>query len=200
MFGLPKGLNNIVKFIVGILLLVPAYTFTAAFINEFNGLKGNLSLYFWGGLASFAIVYIFIYQPQLIYNYGQEMVKVIFGFYKPVTAAAAYLVPIYTVILFLVYGILVFMSGIKGITEYFLLLIGFSLGLHLCFTAKALNSGKDFLKGNYIFGFLSVYLLNIILAAFCLSLILKDFSFINFFAHSFQGSKDIFNALFNKIQ
>lgn len=200
MLGLPKGFNNVIKFAVGLLLLPPVYSFSVSFINEFNSLKNNLALYFWAGLVSFAIVYIFIYQPELIYSYGQEMVRAIFGFFKPLSVASAYAIPIYTVILFLIYGILVFISGVKGITEYFLLIIGFSLGLHLAFTAKALNSGKkDFLKADYIFGFLSVYLINLILVAFCLSLTIRGFSFTNFFAHSFQGSRDIFNSLFNKV-
>ncbi len=200
MFGLPRGFSRAIKFVVGLLLLPPVYSFTVSFINELNSLKGNLALYFWGGLASFAIVYIFIYQPELIYNYGQEMVKVVFAFFKPLSAAAAYVVPIYTVILFLVYGVLVFISGAKGITEYFLLLIGFSWGLHLVFTAKALNSvKKDFLKADYIFGFFSVYLIDLVLVAFASSLTLRGFSFINFFAQSFQASADIFNVIFNKV-
>lgn len=199
MFGLPKGFNRVIKFAAGLLLLPPVYCFSLSFISELNSLKNNLALYFWAGLAGFAITYLFIYQPEMIYGYGQDMVRQIFSFSKPLREACAYAIPVYTIILFLIYGALVFIAGVKGITEYFLLLIGFSLGLHLVFTAKALNSGKkDFLKIDYGFGLLSVYLFSLVLAAFCLGLTLKDFSFINFFARAFQESGGIFNVIFHK--
>ncbi|MFH0935598.1 MAG: hypothetical protein V1828_01875 [Candidatus Omnitrophota bacterium] len=195
-----KNAVAVIKFAAGVLLLPAVYSFSVSFINEFNTLKGDLALYFWAGVASFAIFYIFVYQPELVYNYGQQMLGRIFSFSKPLAGAALYIIPAYTLALFIIYGVLVFTSEVKGITGYFLLLIGFSIAMHLVFTAKSLNCGRrDFLKANYLFGFSLVYLSVLLLLGLGLSLILKEFSFFRFFNGSWQESAKIFTTIFNKV-
>ncbi|MDI6606275.1 MAG: hypothetical protein QME65_03930, partial [Candidatus Omnitrophota bacterium] len=179
---LPRKATAVIKFAAGILLLPLLYSFSVSFINEFNTVKGDLALYFWAGAVSFAIFFIFIYQPELIYNYGQQAVGAFFSFYKPLAGIASYLVPAYTLALFIIYWVLSVILGARGISGYFLLLIGFASALHLVFSAKSLNSGRgDFLKANYIFGFSLVYLVNLLLLGGALSLMLRGFSFAGFF-------------------
>lgn len=133
---LPRNAAAVIKFAAGILLLPAVYSFSVSFINEFNTVRGDFALYFWAGTASFAIFYIFIYQPELIYNYGQKTLGALFSFYKPLAEAASYALPAYTIALFIIYGVLNLKPGAGGTTGYFLLLIGFSSGLHLVCTAK----------------------------------------------------------------
>ena len=195
-----KNAVAVIKFAAGVLLLPAVYSFSVSFINEFNTLKGDLALYFWAGVASFAIFYIFIYQPELVYNYGQQTLGRIFSFSKPLAGAASYIIPAYTLALFIVYGIFAFTSGAKGISSYFLLLIGFSSAMHLVFSAKSLNCGRrDFLKADYLFGLTLVYLAMLLLLGLFLSLAFKEFSFAGFFSGSWQESAKIFNAIFNKV-
>ena len=197
---LPGKATAVIKFAAGILLLPLFYSFSVSFINEFNTVKGDLALYFWAGAVSFAILYIFIYQPELIYDYGQQAVGALFNFYKPLARIASYLVPAYTLALFIIYWVLSVILGARGITGYFLLLIGFASALHLVFSAKFLNSGRgDFLKADYIFGFSLVYLVNLLLLGCALSLMLKGFSFAGFFTQSLRESGNIFNIIFNKV-
>jgi len=79
-------------------------------------------------------------------------------------------------------------------------LIGFGTVLHLVFSAKTIRTKKgDFLKGNYIFGFSFIFILNMALLAFGFSLIFKEFSFVNFCNISFTIARNIFYAVFKQL-
>jgi hypothetical protein len=207
-FGVPPSkisifsgkLFSLVKLALGICLLPFVYSITGAFFNELNLLEGLLKEYFFGGIISFLIIYLFIVEPRLIYNKGQKIIAIVFRFFAPLVRVAPYLLPIYTIILFLVYLIYVLISKSAGSLKYFVFLFGFSIGLHLVFSAKSLRSRQgDFLKSNYIFGFSFVYIINIAILSLGLSFVFNVFSFVNFCNNSFQIAKDIFGAVFKQL-
>ena len=113
---------------------------------------------------------------------------------------APFLLPIYTILIFVLYGLLTL--GIKAdwLIEYTLFLIGFSSILHLTFSAKTIRTKKgDFLKANYIFGFSFIFILNIALLALGFSLVFKEFSFVNYCNISFTIFKNIFITVFKQL-
>jgi L-cystine uptake protein TcyP (sodium:dicarboxylate symporter family) len=126
--------------------------------------------------------------------------EVVFTFFKPLVRVAPYLLPIYFILLCVIYAILAALSKTEGMTQVFFFLFGFSIGLHLIFGAKSLRSKQaDFLKGNYIFGFSFVYLLNLILLALVFSFIIDKFSFVNFCNSAYQAASNIFAAIFKQL-
>jgi len=191
---------SIVKLILGICLLPFVYSVSASFLNEFNTVAKLFQNYFWAGIVSFIIIYLFIYEPAIIYNKGQRLLEVAFQFLKPLVKVAPYLLPIYTIVIFIIYLIFSFAFKTEESVGYFIFLFSFSLALHLVFSAKSVRSKQgDFLKANYIFGFSFVYILDLVLLAFCLNIIFKEFSFVNFFNNSFQIGKYIFYAIFKQL-
>jgi len=169
-------------------------------LNEFNTVEKLFQNYFWAGVISFIITYLFIYEPAIIYNKGQRLLGIVFNFFKPLVRVAPYLLPIYTIAIFIAY--LIFSSALKTKESvgYFIFLFSFSLTLHLIFSAKSVRSKQgDFLKANYIFGFSFVYILDLTLLAFCLNIIFKEFSFVSFFNNSFQIGKNIVYAIFKQL-
>ncbi len=191
---------GIVKFIIGICLLPFVYSVSASFLNEFNILEKLFRNYFWAGVISFIIIYLFVYEPTIIYNKGQRLLGIVFQFLKPLVKVAPYLLPIYTIVIFIVYLIFSFAFKTKESIGYFIFLFSFSLTLHLIFSAKSVRSKKgDFLKANYIFGFSFVYIIDLVLLAFCLNIIFKEFSFVNFLNNSFQIGKNIFSGVFKQL-
>ena len=123
-----------------------------------------------------------------------------FSFFKPMVNVAPFLLPIYTILFFIIYGLLSIGISAGWLLEYTLFLIGFSTILHLTFSAKTIRSKKgDFLKANYIFGFSFIFILNVALLAFGLSLIFSKFSFVNFCNISFNTAKNIFYAVFKQL-
>jgi hypothetical protein len=123
-----------------------------------------------------------------------------FSFFKPMVNVAPFLLPIYTILVFIIYGLLALGVRSDWLIEYALFLIGFSSILHLTFAAKAIRTKKgDFLKANYIFGFSFIFILNIALLALGFSFIFKEFSFVNFCNISFTIFRNIFVAVFKQL-
>ncbi len=146
------------------------------------------------------VVYLFIYEPVRIYNRGHKILENIFRFFAPLVKVAPYLLPIYTIILFPLCGLFLLVSKNSSAIEYFVFLFGFSIALHLVFSAKTLRSRKgDLLKWNYIFGFSFVYIVNLIILAFGLNILFDKFSFVSFCNNSFQVAGSIFHAVFRQL-
>lgn len=200
MSGLSSKLFGLVKVLLAVLILPFVYSSVVSFLNEFAQVDKYLQQIFWNGTVTFLAVYLFIWEPVLIYNRGHKLLEIMFSFFKPMVNVAPFLLPIYTILFFIIYGLL--SLGIKDswLIEYTLFSIGFSSILHLTFSAKTIRSKKgDFLKANYIFGFSFIFILNIALLAFGLSLIFSKFSFVNFCNVSFEIAKSIFYAVFKQL-
>lgn len=207
LFGISSGISGfsrkafgIIKFILGVCLLPFVYSSTVSFLNESSLIPKSLQYNFWTGIITLLIIYLFIWEPAIIYTKGHRILEIIFNFFKPLVRVAPYVLPIYTIVLFSAYGLLSIAIKAEWLMEYFIFLLGFSIALHLIFSAKSIRSKKsDFLKANYIFGFALIYIINLIFLAFCLNLVFKEFSFVNFFNVSFQVAKDVFSVIFKQL-
>ena len=198
--GISAKAFGVIKFILGILLLPFVYSFTIAFLDEFALIDQSAQNCFWSGAVSLLLVYLFIWEPAIIYAKGQKLLEILFTFFRPLVRVAPYLLPIYTLLLFALYGIIFLFDKSQSLLNTFIFLTGFSMALHLVFSAKTLRSKQgDFLKGNYIFGFSFVYIINLLVFSFCVNLIFAKFSFVNFSNNSFQIAKGIFSAIFNQL-
>ncbi|MDD5155968.1 MAG: hypothetical protein PHF11_05775, partial [Candidatus Omnitrophica bacterium] len=108
-----------------------------------------------------------------------------------------YVLPVYTILLFFVYLII---GRMFEVTNYFMFLFGTSISLHLIFTSRTMRGKKeDILKGNYVFGFSLIYIVNITVLALCFSAIFGKFSFVNFCSQSFQTAKYIFDVVVKQL-
>ncbi len=198
--GLSSKLFGIIKVLLAVVILPFVYSSVVAFLNEFIQIDKSLQQIFLNGVITFLVIYLFVWEPVSIYNRGHKLLEIMFSFFKPMVNVAPFLLPIYTILFFIIYGLL--SIGIKDsrLFEYTLFLIGFSSILHLVFAAKTIRSKKgDFLKANYIFGFSFIFILNIALLAFGLSLIFSKFSFVNFCSTSFVIAKNIFYVVFKQL-
>jgi len=186
------------KLALGICLLPVVYCMTVAFLKQFSLVGKTLENYFWWGIVAFLVIYLFIWEPVKIYTRGQKILEWVFSFFKPLVRVAPYLLPIYTIIILIAYWISTWFNS--NLLPYFIFLFGFSMALHLVFSAKTMRAKKeDSLKANYIFGFSLIYILNLVLLSLCLNAIFDKFSFVAFSIDSFQTAQDIFNAAFTQL-
>ena len=198
--GLSSKIFGIIKFILAIIILPLVYSSVVSFINEFTQIDKGFQQVFYNGIISFLAIHLFIWEPAVIYNKGHKLLEIMFSFFKPMVNVAPFLLPIYTILIFILYGLLALGINSEGVLEYTLFLIGFSSILHLTFAAKTIRSKKgDFLKANYIFGFSFIFILNLALLALGFSLIFKEFSFVNFCNISFTIFQNIFLAVFKQL-
>lgn len=198
--SLAQRIFGLLKLTVGLSLLPFVYSSSVSFINEFSNTDKALQAYFWSGVISLLVIYLFVWEPAIIYAKGQKLLELIFNLFKPLVRIAPYLLPVYAIFLFILYWLLSLVFQSQALMNYFIFLFGFSMGLHLVFSAKSLRTKQgDFLKANYIFGFSFIYIINLILLSFCFNLLFKEFSFVNTFNNSFQSAKDIFYTVFKQL-
>ncbi len=188
------------KLTIGILLLPVVYAVTVNFGQELLKVEPSVSHSFLWGIVSFVGAYLFIGEPAILYKKGQRIVEVLVRFFAPLVKVAPFVLPIYTILIFSIYLILSSLMDIREYITMFLFMIGFSISLHLVFSAKTLRLKQgDNLKAGYLFGFSWIYILDAIIVAGFLNSAFEQFSFLSFFNGSYQISKDIFVAVFKQL-
>jgi len=99
--GLGKKSFGIIKFILGICLLPFVYSSSIAFLKEFGLIEKLLKDYFWQGIVTFILIYLFVWEPAKVYTKGQKLLEIIFSFFRPLVRIAPYLLPVYAIIIFI---------------------------------------------------------------------------------------------------
>ena len=191
---------TILKFVFFILLLPFVVTSTIAFIRELNALPSDLVDFFVRGILIYLLIHVFIYEPQGVYQYGQNLVSAVFRFFSPLVKVAPFFLPIYSIIFLIVFyfAMLIFKSA--DLRHYFMFLVSFTLTMHLVFTAKALrDKDSNAIKPHYFFGISVIYSVNIFILALMFDLILVDFSFPQFFNSATQMTGQIYSAAFHQL-
>jgi hypothetical protein len=186
------------KFILGVCLLPFVYAASVCFLKQFSLIDPAIQSIFWRGVITFILIYLFVWEPVIIYVKGQKLLELIFIFFKPLVRIAPYLLPIYTILLIIIYGVVSW--AFQGVFNYFIFLLGFTIAFHLIFSAKTLRSKKDdFFKTNYLFGFSLIYILNLLVLSFAFSSIFTKFSFVALCQDSYQMAQGIFNTVLTQL-
>jgi hypothetical protein len=190
----------VVKLLLGLCLLTFVYAVSLSFLWQLSKIEPLLQNYFWQGVISFLVIYLFIWEPAFVYSRGHKLLGLIFSFFKPLVNVAPYLVPIYTLVVFILYQLFSLVVKTPQLLRYTTFALGFTMALHLVFSAKSVRGKKgDFLKSNYLFGFSLVYILNVSLLAFLLNIIFLPFSFVVFCNQSYQNAAAVFSAVFRQL-
>ena len=196
----PSWISNkafdIIKLILGICLLPFVYSSTVAFLKQVGYVDASLQNYLWAGVFTFLLAYLFVFEPEWVYERGHKLLEFIFSFFQPLVKVAPYLLPVYTIVIFFTYLILAVFIKEDWLVNYTMFLFGFSLALHLVFSSRAIRSKKgDILKSNYIFGFSFIYIINLGIVALFLNIIFTDFSFVNFCNNAYSLASGIFKVV-----
>jgi len=185
-------LLTLAKLILGLMLLPFIYSTSVAFFTALRLASRVALIYFFAGISTLLVVHLFVGELKIVYRAGQKILEIIFSFITPLVKVAPYVLPTYTIILFIIYSIVLLFTKSTEILHYFVFFFGFSVSLHLVFSSRSLRTKRgDFLKANYIFGFCLIYLVNLILVATFLNLVIDKYSLITFFRNSFRVGENI---------
>ncbi len=193
-----NNILNVIKLFLGIIFLVPVYALTLSFYHYLFTLDFILANSFLAGIISFLVIFIFIWPPHIIYKTGQQILEKTFKFFVPLVKVASYLLPIYTILIFIIGFFYFYFTNNPKAVIYTIFLIGFTLTLHLVFTAFMLRPMLIELDriANYIFSFSIIYILNMVLCAWFFMMLNTEFDFVSFFANAYNISEDIYTAVF----
>ena len=185
-------LLTLAKLILGLMLLPFVYSTSVAFFNSLRLANQVALVYFFAGVFTLLVVHLFIWELKIVYSAGGKLLALIFSFIQPLVKVAPYLLPTYTIIIFIIYSIVLLFSKSQEVLYYFIFFFGFSMSMHLIFSSRSLRTKRgDFLKANYIFGFCLIYMINLVLVATFLNLVIADYSLITFFRSSFRTGENI---------
>lgn len=212
----------LIKFVIGVLAIPIAFSVSVAFhknIILIKELAPSLNYFLWG-IASYAVLHLLFYKPTYLYVLGHEAVHAgtawIFGgrikSFKvseegggvgtdksnAVIELSPYFVPIYAIIVLLIYFIIASSYRING--SVFVFLIGFTLAFHIISTVEVMKIRQpDIVKSGYFFSIVMVYVLNIVVISFIFSMLFPSFSIKKFFVDFWFGSKDIYLAVVKQL-
>lgn len=212
----------VIKFIIGILAIPVSYAVTKAFYGNFILIKevaDNLQYFTWG-IVAYVVLHLLFYKPTYLYVLGHEAVHAgvawIFGgkikSFKAskdggsvatdksnfIIELAPYFVPIYTVIITLIYFVISQSYPISG--SIFLFLIGFTLAFHIVATVEIMKIKQpDIVKSGYVFSIVMVYIVNIIVISLLFGLTFPGFSINQFFLDLWSQTKYIYVAVIRQL-
>lgn len=195
-----------------------AFGVSVAFYNNIilvKELAGSLSFFLWG-IASYAALHLIFYKPTYLYVLGHEAVHAgvawIFGgkikSFKVskkggsvgsdksnvVIELSPYFVPIYAIIITVIYFVIASSYNING--SVFTFLIGFALAFHMISTIEVMKIRQpDIVKSGYLFSIVMVYVLNIVVISLMFSLLLPSFSAKKFFIDAWRSSSHVYVAI-----
>ena len=195
----------------------------AAFQTLENISLFNINLYLAiGGFFAYPIFHIVFFKPMYIYAAGHETVHVlatwlcggkVTSFHvsqaggnvtttktNPFIRLSPYFVPIHTIALFLLYGILSKFYNMSGFFNEFIFFVGFTMSFHIFMTIEVMKMRQpDIVKTGYLFSVFCIYVANIFVAILVLNFIFSGVSFVFFAKKTFVLSKDIYINIFSNL-
>jgi len=218
-------LGRISKFAVGLCFLPVVIGVSIAFSNvlgNIHSVRLSNSQFFLWGVVAYVVMHLFLFKPKYIYTVGHEATHAVStwlcggkvtGFKVSKEGGAVsttktnffislspYFVPFYTLLISALYFLGSLVYNLSYLSSYFIFMIGFTLSLHIISTVEVMKLEQpDILRTGYLFSITLIYIMNIFLIAFIISLLFKDFSFEAFFKSSYHLSKDMYVRIFNQL-
>lgn len=215
---------KILRFILSILLIPTCTAVTISFYNGVGSIK-NISysgLIFILGAFSYCIAHLLLFKLDFMYILGHEVMHAIATFFSGgkvfgmkvsnkegsvntsspnlFVMLSPYLVPVYVILIALVYFTLSFFTDVSRFSTHFIFFAGFFLMFHLVYTAESIRDKQsDMMKTGYFFSFFFIYIVNLILVFFIISLLFPQALFSGFISASFEKSKQFYYSFWKQM-
>ena len=72
---------SVLKLVLGLCFLTFVYTGSVGFLQELKQADSRLQYDFWSGVITFVVVYLFIWEPAVVYSKGHKILELIFNFF-----------------------------------------------------------------------------------------------------------------------
>jgi len=220
----PAKAKGIVKNAIGILFVPVVIAVTRGFYNELISVEAltEPARYFLLGFGAYIFTYIVLFKLDYFYVLGHEFVHAVFVWVfggkvisikvkkdrGSVTSTkknifidlAPYLIPIYTILITLLYLLGSSFWNLGPYARQFILLAGFSFAFHIVMTIDKMKIEQpDFLDFGYLNSLILIYAVNVILMGLFFGLLFPDFLFKNFMAASFENARELYINLFYQL-
>jgi len=191
---------SIIKFVLFIALAPLLIGVSFGFSNELLEQKRTIVDTFNWGILTYLLLHIFVCECGLLQRFAQNCIRAVFRFFEPLRKIIAYCLPFYSFIVFSVFCLLKFVFKYNIVIEHFVFLMSFGFIMHLVSVSCAIRSdSNDSLKAHYYFILGIVYLVTIIIIAWCMGIMFKSFSFADFIKYGYNYFVDTYNAIWQQL-
>ena len=220
-------LKKALKAVIGLALLPIAISVSVTFYRQFGNIDTPWTReqqYFLCGVLTYCFIQLLVFKPAYLYVLSHEAVHVLatwlsFGKVRAfrVTSTGGsvstsksslfislspYFVPLYAIILTVIYYFTVNMLWWLGISArlYFLFLLGMTIAFHIITTIDTLKTKQpDLIKTGYLTSSILIYVINMIIVAGVLGLLTGSFSFKSFLGNALNMAVYIYKAVFAQL-
>ena len=215
---------KILRFIASILLIPACVAVTINFYNGIASIKyiSEAGFVFILGALCYSLLHLLLFKLDFLYVLSHELLHAIAALFSGgkvvrieisrkegsvktttpnlLVALAPYLIPGYTVFLALFYFILSFFVDVLRYSGYFIFFTGFTLMFHLTYTADSIRQKQsDLMKTGYFFSIFFIYIINLLLVFFIVSLLFKEISFVDFIKVSLETSETFYYSFWKQL-
>jgi len=164
--------------IFGFLLILPLVIASCiAFQSRILSLPVNKEVWMLWGAGSYVAMNLFVYDFKNVYTFGNSIVEKAITFFK----SASFIIPIYSVLLIIIYVIALILGRGASWQPYFLFSIAFTLTMHVVLTAHEIyESDNSILKAHYLFTFGAVLVASLFIISLLLAWAIPEYSLVSF--------------------
>ncbi|MDE2028717.1 MAG: hypothetical protein KGJ11_09285 [Candidatus Omnitrophica bacterium] len=189
-------LGSILKIACFILVIPILAAIIIAFQDHVLALPVHKEACLLWGAGVYVGLNLFVYDFKKAFEWGKALIEKMVSFFK----SAVYLVPVYSLIIVIVYLIAAALGRGNAFQPYFLFILGFTFTMHLVLTAHEIyGSDKSPLKSQYLLVFSAVLASNLIIISLLLTLTCQ-YSFVGFVksiaSHTSHFYKSSYKLLF----
>ncbi len=198
-----KGTNAVagfIKFILFVLLLPVLAATVLGFNNELSKMPQDFYATFLKGIFIYLLIHLFVVEPEPVYEYGHKIMQSIFKFVEPLVEVAPFFLPIYSLLLLVLFYFTNLFVKNDFLPYVFVFLISFTLTMHMVFTARRLREeDNNAAKASYLFFMSLIVIVNVFILAMMFNLIFQDFSFPDFFKFATEKSAAVYTRIFRQL-
>jgi hypothetical protein len=217
--------KKVLKVLLGVLIIPVCIGVSLSLYEHLSQIKivtYYQQKYFLIGIISYLVVHAVVFKPSYLYVLSHELMHAIAtlisgGRIRSIKvsskggsvattknnifiALSPYFLPLYTIIVVVVWlGLKFFLKTDMGYS-FFLFAIGFTLAFHIVLTIDFLKIRQtDLLHAGYLFSICIIYIINLVIIGLIFSFLFKSMIFSEFLKISFAKAGDIYIGIFRQL-
>ncbi|MBF0571372.1 MAG: hypothetical protein HQL12_05820 [Candidatus Omnitrophica bacterium] len=186
----------ILKICCFLLVLPLIATSFIAFQSQILSLSVKKEVWVLWGAGSYVALNLFVYDFKSVYISGKSLIEKLFAFFKP----AGYVVPIYSIVLIIVYVIASALGIGASLRPYLLFFIAFTFAMHLILTANEIyESDKSILKAHYLLAFGAIFIVNVVIISLLLAWAIPEYSLVVFIKSLASQTSHLYKSVYRTL-
>jgi hypothetical protein len=164
----------ILKIVVFLCTLPLIAAFCIAFQSQVLSFPAAKETWVLWGAGIYVALNLFVYDFKDVYAFGKVWVEKIFTFFKP----AGWIIPVYSIVLIIIYEIFIIIGKEASVQPYFLFAIAFTLAMHLVQSAHEIyEADNSIFKAHYLCTFGVILIVNLFFISLLLAWVIPEYSF-----------------------